>query len=295
MTITAKIIADSLSPSGKRLTTVQLEYPRFIHAEFMTHRVFSRNASSSRAIPVAKMIQQVRTNPAMPLKFMKNQPGMQSTEEYGEITHELIRRQWLESANIAADQAEKMTALYDVHKQFTNRLLEPFQHIQVVVTATEWDNFFLLRDHKDAQPEIHELAIQMKKAMNTSLPCMLASGEWHLPYVTEYERTDGYWKGRETDLCKISAARCARVSYLLHDGAIPNIDKDMALYERLIESEPMHASPIEHQAMPDRYVKLFIGDESGNMDQIEDWAKPGLHGNFVGWCQFRKFVEKGLL
>lgn len=289
MTITAKMIEDSLSPSGKRLTTMQLVYPRFIHAEFMTHRVFSRNASSSRAIPVAKMIEQVRTNPAMPLKFMKNQPGMQSTEEYGEITQEVLRREWRDAANKAADIAQAMTAIYDIHKQFTNRLLEPFQHIQVVVTATEWDNFFVLRDHKDAQPEIHELAIQMKKAMSESLPRPLSEEQWHLPYVTRDERNDGYWKraGRRFDLCKVSAARCARVSYFLHDGAIPDIDKDMALYERLIESKPMHASPIEHQAHPDELDCMFDGARL--------YKRPQLHGNFVGWVQFRKLIESDSL
>ena len=278
MTITAKIIEDSISEEGARLTTMQLCYPRFIHAEFMTHRVFSRNASSSRAIPVAKMIEQVRTNPAMPIHWGMNQSGMQAKAELTGIALDHAKAEWLQAAVNAADTAQHMETL-GLHKQVANRILEPFQHIHVIVTATAWDNFFELRYHADAQPEIHELALQIKVAINASVPTLLKAGEWHLPYVTDIDRSNVRAMNLDSSvLRKISAARCARVSYLTHDGQEPDIDKDLALYDRLITMRPAHASPVEHAATPD-----------------PDKKSSELWGNFNGWVQFRKLVEQGLL
>lgn len=278
--ITAKVIADSIGEDAPRLTTMQLCYPRFIHAEFMTHRVFSRNASSSRAIPVAKMLKQVRENPAMPIHWGANQPGMQAKVELIDDDLNEAKAQWMLAAEAAADIAEDME-LAGLHKQVANRILEPFQYISVIVTATEWHNFFELRDHVDAQPEIRELAIQMKKAMDESTPELLTIG-WHLPYVTKAEKvTYGI-----TVLCKLSAARCARVSYLTHDGENPDLEKDLALYERLVGGKPLHASPIEHQAVPDSLRQKGL--------HSKDWYVPWFHGNLVGWKQFRKLVEQSL-
>jgi hypothetical protein len=276
---TAKVIEDSISPDGVRLTTLQLRYPRFIHAEFMTHRVFSRNASSSRAIPVAKMIQQVRDDPAMPCHWGKNQAGMQAREELEGTDREFVQATWRRAAICAAALAEDMTKR-GVHKQVANRILEPFQWMHVIVTATEWANFFELRDHEDAEPNIQLLAKAMKAAMGDSTPrplierrSRLASG-WHLPYITLRERAD-----HGTDpilLAQVSAARCARVSYLTHDGEAPIMGKDLELYERLVGSRPLHASPIEHQATP-----MDFG-----MFQVEEF-----NGNLRGWVQHRKIVE----
>lgn len=296
MTIEAKVIADSINGDGKRITTLQLVYPRFIHAEFMTHRVFSRNASSSRAIPVEKMIKQVRDNPAMPIHWGKNQPGMQAHEEhealvsglrdkYGNPFYAMTAKEaWSEAAERAADIAQAMSDA-GYHKQVVNRILEPFQWIHVIVTATEWENFFILRDHPDAQPEIRALAKVMKAAMESSTPKLLQVGEWHLPYITEDELNDADLGGKYELLRKVSAARCARVSYLTHDGKKPELEKDLALYDRLITAKPMHASPIEHQATPNKEIVRIAGGSSWLYD-------PWLHGNFKGWVQFRKLVEK---
>lgn len=254
-----------------RLTTIQLRYPRLVHSELMTHRVFSRNASSSRAIPVAKMIEQVRTDPAAPYVWTTNKPGMQ-----GDVVTdpELIAKydqMWIEAANQAADNAEVLMG-EGLHKQVVNRILEPFQWISVIVTATEWANWFELRNHKDADPTIKRLAEVMLAAMEESEPKHLIAGEWHLPYVSKEEKS----ALPIATLVKISAARCARVSYLTHDGAFPDVDKDIALYERLVGSRPLHASPIEHQA---RVINL-------NNDEI------GLNGNFSPlWVQHRKLLE----
>lgn len=270
----AKIIADSVGYYGgamSRLTTIQLRYPRLVHSELMTHRVFSRNASSSRAIPVAKMIEQVRTDPAAPYVWTTNKPGMQ-----GDVVTdpELIAKydqMWIEAANQAADNAEVLMG-EGLHKQVVNRILEPFQWISVIVTATEWANWFELRNHKDADPTIKRLAEVMLAAMEESEPKHLIAGEWHLPYVSKEEKS----ALPIATLVKISAARCARVSYLTHDGAFPDVDKDIALYERLVGSRPLHASPIEHQA---RVINL-------NNDEI------GLNGNFSPlWVQHRKLLD----
>ena len=279
----AKVIEDSINTAGVRLTTLQLRYPRFFHSEFMTHRVFSRNASSSRAIPVAKMIEQVRNEPAMPIHWGHNQPGMQANEQLVGRVLEEAQDAWTRAAYLASNIAEEMVAV-NVHKQVANRILEPFQFISVVVTATEWDNFFQLRNHADAQPEIKYLAQLMQEALDISVPVLryrnkdgyLDEEEWHLPYVTFEERQIN--SDFPVALAMISSARCARVSYLTHEGKEPNVQKDMKLYERLVGSVPIHASPTEH---PCRVAKLKNNSK---------WYK-----NFRGWKQHRIDVEASLV
>lgn len=261
-----KIIADSISPSGVRLTTMQLKYQRFFHSEVMTHRVFSRNASSSRAIPVAKVLEQVRNDPATPVEWGKNQAGMQARENFTSLddVHK-CQTLWLDAATQVAGIAEEM-ARFGLHKQIVNRILEPFQYIHVVVTSTEWDNFFALRDHPDAQPEIRELAKLMKEAYNASKPKKLLIGQWHLPYITEDDRHLPI-----NDQKKVSAARCCRVSYVKHDGFRAEVQEDIILHDKLVTANPPHMSPVEHQA------QCSEGDE---------WS-----GNFKQWKQYRKEIE----
>lgn len=272
MIISAKIIEDSMSPGGNRLTTLELAYPRFIHSEFLTHRVFSRNAMSSRAIPVAKMIDQVRNDPVVPMHWGANQPGMQASNEVAYPVMLEAIDVWKKAANDAANRAQQLLG-FGIHKQVANRLLEPFQWMRTIVTATEWENFFALRNHPDAEPHFQLLAQAIAKAMDESEPVRRQNIPydelgWHLPYVTYAERQSVKFH----NLPKISAARCARVSFLTHDGASPSLEADLALYERLVGSVPMHSSPVEHQAC----------------------AGPlgfGASGNFIGWAQFRKGLE----
>lgn len=290
MTICAKVIEDSISEFGKRITTMQVKFQRFILPEFNTHRVFSRNFSSSRAIPTKKLLDQVRTDPAMPVHWGKNQPGMQAAEELTGISKVSAKMSWIAAANEAASRAQVMSDI-GVHKQIVNRIIEPYVWAHGVVTSTEWDNWFELRDHEDAQPEIRELAIQMKAAMKESVPKMLYYGEWHLPYVTDTERNDSFFTKIEANrimLQKISAARCCRVSYLKHDGDVPNIDEDLELFMRLAGSAPLHASPLEHQATPDAIWLHGINHNDG-------WMSSRLHGNFKGWIQHRKNWESNLV
>ena len=293
MTITAKVICDSFCKhSNIRITTLELEYPRFIHPEFMTHRVFSRNASSSRAIPVAKMIQAVIDNPAMPIHWGKNQSGMQAREELDDSGKESVERLWIDARDCAVQLAKEMSEV-GAHKQIVNRILEPFTHIRVIVTATNFANFFALRDHEDAQPEIRELARVMKAAMETSTPKSLGLGEWHLPYLDDEDLANINNHMAESSItrhepnkwdvcmmaCAVSAARCARVSYLTHDGERPTLQKDLELYRHLVNANPPHMSPCEHQASPNCYGK------------VADLGYPITHSNFRGWNQFRHLIK----
>lgn len=267
--IKAEIVEDSISPKGARITTLKLEYPRFIHSEFMTHRAFSRNASSSRAIPVSKMIAQVKETPAMPIHWGKNQPGMQAKEELNLVDILTAKTIWIEAAAKASESARALNEM-GAHKQIVNRLLEPFQIMKTVVTATDWDNFFELRCHPDAQPEIQDLANKIRKAMKYNTPREIYYGDWHLPFVNEDERIK--LTHSPNTLLEVSTARCARVSYLTHEGQIPSIEKDIALYERLVGSVPRHASPCEHQATP--------------LKDPKEYSR-----NFKGWLQHRELVE----
>jgi thymidylate synthase ThyX len=257
----ARIILDSLNPTGQRLTTFELYYPRMVHAELMTHRIFSRNAASSRAIPIERFIKQVMEDPAMPVWWGKNQAGMQAREELvGDAKGAAIAK-WLEARDLMVLKAKELSAL-GVHKQIANRLLEPWQFIGVLVSATSVGNWFNLRRHPDAQPEIQHLANLMWHAYFTSVPTQLYYGDWHLPYVREEE------KGSLDVATKLSVARCARISYLNHDG-VRDVEKDLLLHDRLRESG--HWSPFEHCAMA-------VGPEEQS-------------GNFRGFRQYRKMFR----
>lgn len=300
-TISAQVLKDSINLYGNRLTTFQLRYPRFIHPEFMTHRVFSRNASSSRAIPVERIIEDILEDTAMPIYWGKNQKGMQAGEEIDEPVEALAlvgsdretfwtfgdyaangngsyigsigsgtltkEDAWIDLRDSAIAKARAF-AKAGYHKQIVNRLLENFGHINVVMSTTDLDNFFHLRDHPDAEPHIAHLAREMRKAVDASEPQKLNPGEWHLPYMGAYHA------GQLEDAIKVSVARCARVSYLTHDGRNTTWEEDIALYDRLV-GDPMHASPMEHQAQADSQSQ-------------GEWMNPQLHGNFTGFIQYRK-------
>lgn len=270
-TITAKVVEDSISSMGHRLTTLQLCYPRVIHGELMTHRVFSRNAMSSRAVPVAKMIAQVRDDPWIPTHWGKNQAGMQAGGDLTPAQTADAREIWLEAATRAAESA-RWLAHIGLHKQIANRLLEPFQWMHTIVSASQWENFFALRDHPAAEPHFQDLARAIRMAMASVRPKRCIPGDWHLPYVSDAER-----RFHDLQTClKLSTARCARVSYLNHDGTNPDVDKDVALHDKLVLEAPIHASPSEHQGTP--HVTMAPGISR-------------LTGNFVGWSQYRKFIE----
>jgi thymidylate synthase ThyX len=276
-----RILLDSVAPCGKRLTTWELTYPRFVHSEYMTHRLFSRNAASSRAIPIEKVIERVLHEPAMPYYWGKNQKGMQAAEELEAAEKRAALDEWLAARDSAVAHAQKLMAM-GVHKQIVNRLLEPFVWITVICTATEFGNWFHLRTHPDAQPEIRVIAQMMVDVYYKHPPTPLKAGEWHMPLIRREDRADicRLLEGQlpaapqsvEEALKRISVARCARISYLTHDG-VRDIQKDLDLYDRLVNGSggAGHWSPFEHVAMA--------------LDE------PLPSGNFIGWKQFRKCFE----
>lgn len=297
--ISAKIIADSVSPDGVRITTFELEYPRFIHAEFMTHRLFSRNAASSRAIPVNKAIELVKEKTAMPIHWGKNQPGMSAKEECNELvgaTGHAFGATREGAWNFARDSAIRVAEAFakaGYHKQIVNRLLEPFTMIKVVCTATEYDNFFWLRNHPDAQPEIAELARVMWEEYNNSKPIYLHPNEWHVPYVKFDVISRGYyldvdlkqeWLTLE-DALAVSSSCCAQVSYRRLDDSL---EKARDIFKRLVESKPVHASPFEHQATPLTYD--MAGDVETKGTTHVDSSGRSWSGNFRQWVQHRQLI-----
>lgn len=305
MTVSATVVLDSISPAGKRLTTFQIAAHRFILAEINTHRMLSRSYRSSRAVPSKRLIEEVRTNPAMPVHWGANRPGMQAKDEL--TGDELVRAKehWRFAARAASDYAENMAA-EGLHKQVANRVLEPFMWAHGVITATEWDNFFGLRLHEDAQPEFRALAEVMWAAREASDPKLLQPSEWHLPYIDRDEQEQAFrrsFKGREydaawqLDLClKMSVARCARASIKSFDTDKPStIEEDLATYVKLNipgtesydPSRPIHASPAEHQATPDE----FLPDETIlSIYGAGRYKRPDQWGNLVGFRQYRKML-----
>lgn len=273
MACEVKIIEDSINPmNGVRLTTFQLRYWRSIHAEFMTHRVFSRNASSSRAIPINTFLKQVWNDPAEPIHWGANQSGMKARTELTGFKKWFAQFMWRFTGKVVCSFVWLVNKVSKPHKQVFNRLLEPWQYISVIVTATEWDNWFELRNHSDAQPEIQELAKKMLNEMNASKP---KTQVYHLPYVTDKDHFDENGEQRTIkQLMEISTARCARVSYLTHDGKTPTIENDLKLFNQLVGSVPLHASPTEHPAMA-----------------LEGSV---FNKNFRGWQQFRVHIENDI-
>lgn len=242
---------------------MELCYPRFIHAEFMTHRAFSRNSASSRAIPSRRFIEDVTTTPAMPVYYGLTKPGTQAGEE---ADAELIEMFKSHIISLRQNAIGTVTALINggLHKQIANRYLEPWFHIRVICSATDWHNFFKLRCSPMAQPEIQALADAMLREYVLSKPIRR---EFHTPYVEE--------ASFERDIqTKVSVARCARVSYLNHDGKQTTLEKDLALYDRLKEQQ--HLSPFEH-------VAFATQDPSVRS------------GNFKGWYQLRQSVAHPLM
>ena len=295
--ISAKILKHSWA-NQRDLITFEIEYPRFIHSELMTHRMLSKNCASSRAIPVKKMLDLIRENPAMPVWWGKNQPGMQAAEELADPAD--VKKEWVNTAGYAASVAEYLDQL-GLHKQITNRITEPWQRMKTVISGTEWNNFFALRDHKDAQPEFRELARCMNEAVTQSIATVLSPGEWHLPYIVTKFSENGeisYWVDDtqvDVETAKIvSTSCCAQVSYRSMNE---DIDTAKRIFKRLNldkdATQPPHFSPAEHQATPMRYGTL-INAYNPNM-----WEAGVTHvgndsklwsGNFSGWVQHRQLI-----
>lgn len=277
MQTSAKIIADSVTYAGDRLTTFEICFHRYVLAEFNTHRVFSRNSASSRAIPIKRQLERVRESPAWPAVWPAEKPGMQGGEDLDEALEAEAREAWSDAIDDIVIFAERLREI-GLHKSVTNRLLEPFMWHTVIVTATAFENFFNLRCDKNAQPEIRLVAEMMKDEYDSSTPTLLGEHYWHTPYIQPGEAlTLG-------DKLKVSAARCARVSYLTHDG-VRDIDKDLELYERLVSAK--HSSPLEHVARPNPDNKHDVIIRQNPLFML---TLP-RYGNLLGWHQLRFDME----
>lgn len=282
--IYAEVLEDTISGTA-RLTTLKIRYHRMVHAEFLRHRALGRGAASSRAIPVIKMAARAT---AEPLHWGLNQTGMQAGTELTGWRLWAVKKVWRLSRRIA-QRLSRLLAWLGAHKQIANRITEPYQWMEEIISGTDWDNFFNLRAHAAAQPEIRAIAEAIRDAMAASTPRRIPKGDygpdnldhWHLPFITTTERV----KAKELAyddrgelynaifLAKLSAARCARVSYLNHDGSNPDTAKDLGLFGRLTaDPKAIHASPMEHQA----YALASSGSRSRN---------------YRGWRQFRAVIE----
>lgn len=302
--ISVKIVADSISPQGIRLTTYELQYPRYIHAEIMTHRVFSRNAQSSRAVPVKKALEMECVTPIV---WGKNVAGMSSVEELEDVQLESAKALWDEAVNVTKIFSSRL-AEQGLHKQWVNRMTEWFSPIKVVVTATEWDNFFWLRiDPEAAQPEIVELARKMRGEMYNSTPQLLQPGEWHLPYITTWREGEtvvynvevpdspaSRWAHvpKEVDLetaKKVSAGCCAAVSYRNN----PSIEKCLEIWDKLFSGPKPHLSPVEHQATPMIQAEHNVYEGKTPLEEGITSYSSDLYcysGNLRGWVQLRQVI-----
>ena len=299
-----KIIADSINESGNRLTTFELEYPRLIHSEILTHKMLCSNSASSRAIPFPKMLEQLTAKPA---RFGKNKSGMQ---DEGISFDAKVKGTWGESKispeeawNDAKDSAIYMAKNFHeagYHKQITGRLTEPFQMMKTVISGTEWPNFFWLRNDSAADPTLHELARCMQEARDESVPQLLKAGEWHLPYVDYFQEVVGY-DGEDNSVLgkrqfyvgilqshsgnadnnfdlltidqaiKVSCARTAAVSFRNEDYGL---EKCLEVYARLIGDERKHASAMQHCATPMGKQVENIGTHMTRKDYINIPSDP---------------------
>ena len=301
----ARIEKDSITQYGERLTTFVVTFPRIVLAEFNTHKMLSKSSASSRAIPVKTQIERLYNDVFEPVSWGKNQKGMQAEEDLGPEECKKARDIWNEAMYSAIKSAELLGDV-GVHKQITNRLLEPFMWHTVIVTGTEWSNFFHLRANKMAQPEIQKAAVMMDELYRASRPKLLGEGEWHLPFESDEEAAyakAGSGPYELDERIKISVGRSARVSFNNHDGTRDPI-ADIRLANTLLTNG--HMAPWEHVARPMRdYERSLFGRRRVFADakprataSIFTESHPWTHGeeqyfcgNFNGFIQARKLIH----
>lgn len=328
--IESHMILDSISGGVPRLVTMRTIAPKFIHQETLRHRLiyiedalrgdfdWSLSVSSSRAIPFPKLLAEVRSDElrAEPVKWGSAQAGMSPGEELsdelgddpcvgaaGELLspRAMARLQWKRAALAAGNYAEYLNYL-GVHKSIVNRIIEPYIHAHVLMTATApgWMNFFGLRLDRAADPTLQALAEACWREWNESTPRKLESGQWHLPFIDDEYREEvaAYLYGVDpagwekdaigllrSGLIQVSTACCAHLSYeSFETGKRMPVERCIELHDRFVKSVPMHASPMEHQARPDELTL--------SVDRTRaEWREPQLAGNLgPGWVQYRKTI-----
>ena len=295
------IQASVCAATGQRIDTLIAEYPRAIHSQVLTHRVFSKNSSSTRAIPLSKAIDQINAKPAKYI-WTKNQSGMQGEVITDSGTLHDLEETFYTARENAMYAAQKLATLGGAHKQNAGRLLEPFQNIRIVLTSTEWENWDWLRNHEDAQGEINVLAQAIYAARQSAIPMVLAAGEWHVPFVDRNRHPvtkellysvekDGAPLMLDAEEAKlISMSVCAQTSYRKSDYSL---EKAIVMRARLLEPERVHSSPSEHQATPITYIRdhleaKYWEDGVTHMDRHGKlWS-----GNFKGFIQHRQLLPR---
>lgn len=297
--IIANLITDSITKSGKRMSTFELEYHRFIHSEVMTHKMLEKNSSSSRAIPVSKAITNVEENPSIPVFWGAAQPGMQAAKELDGVDLDIANILWQKGI----DQSIELVKEFDkikLHKQLTCRWLETGQMIKIVISGTDWDNMLWLRNDDAAQPEFHELAKCIQECFDGSTPELLHPGEWHLPYINSYRDEFGeliYVDSTGSTLSlddarKISASCCAQVSYRKLDDTK---EKALEIYDKLFSGTKPHMSPTCHQGTPVDYDTLMTDPENWeigitHMNRKQEFCS----GNLNSWIQYRQILPNNV-
>lgn len=305
------VLASRCKTTGRKVYTLHLRYPRVIHGEMMAHRVFNRNARSSRAVPIMTLLAEIRSSAFIPWHWTGKKAGMQGVPGWQEkvlvkgaaalhvdndvpVDNEAA---WLWGRDMMCDLAESF-ADAGYHKQVANRLVEPWMWMDLLVTSVHWANFLHLRDHPDAEPHIRDLAVLVGKALDAAQCEDLTPGEWHLPYIftpdwEEARARFGSLSAQIEWLKKISAARCARISYAPFDGD-PSYEREIERFEMLVGNDAVHASPLEHQCTPDRHMVIetsyWDGEDLVRDVSITGGGHPELHGSLTGFIQFRKTV-----
>lgn len=281
----AEVLAHSISEAGAEAITMHVKFPRICLSEFNTHRKIAKNTSSSRAIPVERLVQSILNDMFIPYHWGKKRPGMQATEELDGWRRTAAETIW-KGFGRAACYAALLLDKIGLHKQVTNRLIENFGYVNVVFTTTDLSNFFALRRHPDAQPEIRALAEAIYDAYAASTPELLEIGKWHLPFVTEEEKA----KYSIDELLLLSSARCASTSYETVDKKPIDLVAARRITDKLIKSNPIHASPFEHQLTPDVLVEIEyrVAKSKKKLQTAKVWKSPSKHGNTVGFIQHRK-------
>lgn len=302
--IWVEVLKDSISPEGDRLISFHVHYPRVILSEVNTHCVITKNSSSSRAVPVNNFLETIESNPYIPTFIGKNKSGMQADEEISvsekKQAVKLIKNHLKATCKLVRKLSDK--AGLNIHKQIANRYTEPFQYMNTILSGTEWTNFFNLRNHPDAEPHFHELAKCIQHAYNTSKPESLSPGDWHLPFIDTERDSEGNLKYglindnifselSLEDAKKISASCCAQISYRKGDTSL---EKAEMIWNKLINNEPAHSSPLQHSGTPIDY-NLLRNDEKKTFDIIGithmDIKYNLWSAQFKGWIMLRKEYE----
>lgn len=310
--ITAEVVQASRY-NNKVVWTLKLKYGLMIHAELLRHKLFSHSVKSNRAIEPHRIRHEVINDPYIPVRFGQNQRGMVAK---GESKYaRFARKMWL-AARYVACGIHYCFEKIGIHKEITNRLLFPWQWVSQTLTFTEIDNFFNLRLHQAAQPDIQRLAQVIRDCLENAHANDeiedIGLGDYHVPYVNRYKNGEGQVVYRDNDGRELSVeqaivcsmARCARSSYNNHDGSKSTYNTrvkqgmrtDLEIYQDLIESKPVHASPGEHVCTP--MVKQNVSLNSGvkiafKQPGVTHVDRHGMlwSGCLRGWVQQRYLLE----